>query len=174
MAIDKAVDSGVLDGNLTSIAEACRKVKTKEDYDALVDMAVGSRKLTLPLTEILEGVTEIGAKAFQGTDLNGDIAFPEGLVSIRYEAFMKLPITSVTFPKSMRALGSELHDGWNFYDCSKLTTVTFQSTMNSMQSNSFLNCPKLTDIYVPWSEGEVANAPWGATSATIHYNWEVD
>jgi hypothetical protein len=25
------------------------------------------------------------------------------------------------------------------------------------------------DLYVPWAEGEVANAPWGAKNATIHY-----
>lgn len=30
------------------------------------------------------------------------------------------------------------------------------------------------DIYVPWSEGEVANAPWSATNATIHYNTVYD
>lgn len=29
-------------------------------------------------------------------------------------------------------------------------------------------------IYVPWAEGEVANAPWGATNATIHYNTVYD
>lgn len=29
----------------------------------------------------------------------------------------------------------------------------------------------LTSIKVPWAEGEVANAPWGATNATITYNY---
>jgi hypothetical protein len=24
---------------------------------------------------------------------------------------------------------------------------------------------------VPWAEGAVANAPWGATNATINYNY---
>lgn len=40
----------------------------------------------------------------------------------------------------------------------------------SLPSNIFNNCPNLTDIYVCWSEGEIGNAPWGATNATIHYN----
>jgi hypothetical protein len=31
--------------------------------------------------------------------------------------------------------------------------------------------PNVADVYVPWAEGEVANAPWGATNATIHYNY---
>ena len=30
------------------------------------------------------------------------------------------------------------------------------------------------DIYVPWAEGAIANAPWGATKATIHYNTVYD
>lgn len=29
----------------------------------------------------------------------------------------------------------------------------------------------ITDIYVPWSEGAVSGAPWGAINATIHYNY---
>lgn len=32
----------------------------------------------------------------------------------------------------------------------------------------------VTDIYVTWGEGEVADAPWGATNATIHYNYTED
>jgi hypothetical protein len=37
-------------------------------------------------------------------------------------------------------------------------------------ASTFQYCEGITDIYVPWSEGAVANAPWGATNATIHYN----
>lgn len=39
----------------------------------------------------------------------------------------------------------------------------------SFQSNAF-GGSNVTDIYVPWAEGEVTGAPWGATKATIHYN----
>ena len=38
----------------------------------------------------------------------------------------------------------------------------------------FYECEKLTTINVPWSEGEVAGAPWGATGATINYNYTGD
>ena len=37
----------------------------------------------------------------------------------------------------------------------------------------FEECTNLTDIYVPWAEGTVNNAPWGATNATVHYNHQV-
>ena len=50
-------------------------------------------------------------------------------------------------------------------------TIKLTSDMTSIPKNAFMNCTALTDIYVPWSEGEVAHAPWGATNATINYNY---
>ena len=44
----------------------------------------------------------------------------------------------------------------------------------TINANAFPKWVGLTDIYVPWSEGEVANAPWGATNATIHYDTPLD
>lgn len=58
----------------------------------------------------------------------------------------------------------------SFYNCTGLTSVNIYNTLIEFASNAFQNCSNLLDIYVPWSEGEVANAPWGATNATIHYN----
>ena len=63
-----------------------------------------------------------------------------------------------------------------FYYQNQITSIKFTETPSSIASNTFSNvtawnsAANLTDIYVPWSEGEVANAPWGATNATIHYN----
>lgn len=56
------------------------------------------------------------------------------------------------------------------------TSITFQNPTDNLPTianNSFQQCIGLLDIYVPWAEGAVANAPWGATNATIHYNSEV-
>lgn len=61
-----------------------------------------------------------------------------------------------------------------FYGCSNLHTVTFlnkDGKKRSIASNAFQNCPNLTTINVAWSEGEVSYAPWGATNATINYNY---
>lgn len=69
-----------------------------------------------------------------------------------------------------------------FAYCTNLTKVTFRTKdldysqgsgsnpKYSMDSDLFTGCTALTDIYVPWSEGEIDSAPWGATNATIHYN----
>lgn len=60
-----------------------------------------------------------------------------------------------------------------FYNCTALTTVRIgkKCTMGSATLYQvFTKCTNLTDIYVPWSEGEVEGAPWGAPNATIHYD----
>ena len=63
-----------------------------------------------------------------------------------------------------------------FYYQNQITSIKFTETPSSIASNTFSNvtawnsAANLKDIYVPWAEGEVANAPWGATAATIHYN----
>jgi hypothetical protein len=62
-------------------------------------------------------------------------------------------------------------DGYAFTACSDLTSITFEGKPTSIAATVFNNCPNLTTINVPWAEGEVANAPWGATKATINYNY---
>ena len=66
-----------------------------------------------------------------------------------------------------------------FVSCKNLTTVKINSVnmcganvndTKQMSINMFNDCPNLKDIYVVWSEGEIANAPWGGTVATIHYD----
>ena len=55
----------------------------------------------------------------------------------------------------------------------KLRSIIISANVESIGSEAFQDCAALTDIYVPWSEGAVANAPWGATNATIHYNSQI-
>lgn len=167
MAYDKVVDSATLDANLTAIADACRRVKTKAQYNDLIDQAVISRHVTITMEELLKDCDHIGAKCFMNTDLSGEIVIPEGIQYIQYEAFQERKITKLTLPKSLKYL-----EDYVFYG-TYIKSATFQSTPTSVPSNVLLSCYHLTDIYVPWSEGEVANAPWGATNATIHYNCEV-
>ena len=71
-----------------------------------------------------------------------------------------------------------IHSGINtinsaaFGKCGGLTSVTFEGKPSgSMAKNIFQGCINLTEIKVPWAEGAVANAPWGATNATITYNY---
>ena len=58
-----------------------------------------------------------------------------------------------------------------FSACSGLTEVTFTSTPAKLLSNTFGQCKNILTIRVPWSQDEIAGAPWGATNATILYDY---
>ena len=98
------------------------------------------------ITSLPNGITSIGSYAFSGCTNLALTSLPEGITSIGSSAF---------------------------YNCTGLTSITFKGTPTKVASNAFSSCTNLKDIYVPWSEGAVANAPWGATNATIHYDSEV-
>ena len=57
---------------------------------------------------------------------------------------------------------------------SHLATIKIGHASPRMESNTFYGASYLRHIYVPWSEGAVSGAPWGATNATIHYNTQFD
>ena len=98
-----------------------------------------------------------------------EITLPNGLTKIRKNAFQKYStLNSVEIPGTVTIIGSNA-----FYSCTGLEDVTFKGTPTSIDSTAFNGCTNLTTIRVPWSEGEVENAPWGATSANLIYGYTV-
>jgi hypothetical protein len=121
----------------------------------------------LALTSLPNTITSIGNSAFSSCWRLALTSLPNTITSIGNSAFsscMQLALT--TLPSGLTAIGSQA-----FYNCTSLTNITFLGTPTTINSNAFQNCTNLTTIHVPWQEGEVANAPWGATNATIIYNY---
>ena len=75
-----------------------------------------------------------------------------------------LALTSL--PDGLTSIGQ-----YTFQNCTSLTSITFKGTPTTIESTAFNGCTNLTDIKVPWAEGAVSGAPWGATNATITYNY---
>ena len=114
-----------------------------------------------------QSVTYIGKTAFYGCSYWTLSTLPEGLTTIGSSAFDQcMSITLTKLPANIQQIDSRA-----FSYCSKLTNITFEGKPTSIANDVFSNCSKLTVINVPWAEGEVANAPWGATNATINYNY---
>ena len=122
------------------------------------------------ITELPSKLKKIGSYAFQNCSRLALTSLPSGLTSIGNSAFEycgKLALTSL--PSGLTSIGSSAFQGFT-----GLTSLTFKGTPNKIVSTAFNNCTNLTEIKVPWAEGAVANAPWGATNATITYNYTGD
>ena len=78
----------------------------------------------------------------------------------------KTTITEVVIPASVKAIEASV-----FANCTGLTKVTFKGTPSSIPATAFDGCTNLLTINVPWAEDAKENAPWGATNATINYNY---
>lgn len=112
-------------------------------------------------------LTSIGSQVFTGCSKLALTSLPPKITTIGNSAFgncKQLALTSL--PSGLKTIGDS-----SFYGCTNLKSITFQGKPDSIKNNSFSSCSNLTTINVPWAEDEVANAPWGATNATINYNY---
>lgn len=117
-----------------------------------------------------DGVTAIDGGAFYGCSKLALTELPSSITVIDYEAFRNCAALALTsLPAGVTAIGSSAFRG-----CTSLTEITFEGTPKTISADAFNGCTNLLTINVPWAEGAVANAPWGATNATINYNYVAD
>ena len=144
------------EGNITELPSGITKIGNCAFYNYT----------NLALTSLPSGITSIGDYAFHLCNNLALTSLPEGITSIGNYTFSgckKLSLTSL--PSSVTSI-----ENYAFRYCISLTTLTFKGTPTGISDSAFYSCDNLTDIYVPWAEGAVSGAPWGATNATIHYN----
>lgn len=95
------------------------------------------------------------------------VDMPDNVIAIGDNGFYRCPKLQLTsLPPGITSIGD-----FAFSNCTGLETVRFTSTVSSIPNGVFSGCPRLSTIYVPWSQGQVANAPWGASNATIVYDY---
>lgn len=115
-----------------------------------------------------DNITTIGMYAF-GLSAVGltikNTELPASLETVGNGAFSNQQIPFTKIPKNVKTINANA-----FSSNYALTTLTFEGTPTSI-GTAFQNCNNLTTINVPWAEGAVSGAPWGATNATINYNY---
>ena len=125
----------------------------------------------LALTSLPDKLSGIGYRAFSGCEKLALTSLPNALSHIGPYAFYSCTsLVSISLPNALRYID---YDAFSY--CTGLKTITFtndaQTPNITIASDAFDGCTNLTTINVPWAEGAVANAPWGATNATINYNY---
>lgn len=117
------------------------------------------------VTRIPEGTTHIRENLFYSLSNVKITSIPDSVQSIAYCAFAGcLGLTTLSLPEGISI------DGMAFVECITLAEVTFRGLPTLIAEDAFEGCVGLT-FNVPWAEGEVDGAPWGAPSATINYNY---
>ena len=115
-------------------------------------------------------LTTIGYSAFSGCPKLALTSLPSGITRIGYYAFNGCRNLAITrLPPGITNIGFAV-----FANCTGLTSITFEGNPKTIHSSAFNGCSNLTTIKVPWSQGQVANAPWGASNATIIYDYTED
>ena len=102
---------------------------------------------------IPEGVTEIGAHAFEGNKKTMSVSMPDTVVRIEYDAFKSCTkLKEVFFSNRLKEIGSDAFRG-----CKSLREVRLPDTLQSLKNGVFAGCDKLckitceSEVFVPES-----------------------
>lgn len=183
--LDKKASGGG-NNNLKEYFEGATTDLYWDDVEKLIGSAFAKQSMTSASFSTLK---EVGTSAFEQCSALASIEMPE-VTNILGSAFLscgnlaltELPpklfrivfnafenCTSLAITHIPASVGSIM--GSAFKNCSGLTSITFKGTPNSIANTVFSGCTNLTTINVPWAEGEVGVAPWGAPNVnTINYN----
>lgn len=162
-----SIPSGGDDETLKAIID--RSITSVEIPSGITAIGWGAFQSCKKLTSVIfsEGIEDLDTISFSGCTSLKSLELPDSLLTIRNNAFSGCSkIALLIIPANLNSLYYGA-----FQNCTGLTCITFKGTPKFVAATVFNGCTNLTTINVPWSEGDVANAPWGATNATINYNY---
>lgn len=92
----------------------------------------------------------INNQVFDGTQCEGEVVIPEGVTGINDYAFSGSSITSVTFPDSLKYIGS-----YAFQGCDNIEEFTIPDFMEKIPSGMLSSCDKLKKVNIPDSVTDI-------------------
>ena len=96
---------------------------------------------------LLDGLLDIGARAFKDCVKMQSIELPSTVVSIRSSALENcVELTSLILPESLLYIGSNA-----FLNCEKITELILPENVLSIGENAFLGCEGIEEIIIPES-----------------------
>ena len=104
-----------------------------------------SLRSSIKVINISQGVSSIGARAFQECTSLSSIIIPDGVTFIGDRAFEGCSsLSDITIPSSVFAIGS-----YAFSGCASLTSISLPDTITSIGKDAFLGCTSLSVIEIP-------------------------
>ena len=116
----------------------------------------------LTMVVIPKTVSKICYRAFLGCPNLKSIVFASNgvLTTIEYEAFQGCAITNVTFPTSLKEVGSDA-----FHDCISLKSIKGGDSIETLGDNVFQGCLSLTEFTFPKSLKKIGDYAFWNCSA---------
>lgn len=156
-------DNGVYD--VTQYAEV--DVNVEDYWEAQFRNFIEAGNTNPGLYIFPDGVTKIGQGFFSGYQSMTELTLPDTLQEIATHAFETCSNLVINeFPASLDRIGAQV-----FMYNGAMSELHFTGTPSYIDPSAFEHMDALTDIYVPWAEGEVAGAPWTDNAdVVVHYN----
>lgn len=119
---------------------------------------------SISISNLPDVITEIPPASFTSCTNVAISQFPPRITEIGSGALRDTASTVNRIPATVTTLGRGCL-------ANNITALYFDGTPTTINFYAFENLDKCRDIYVPWTPGTVADAPWCARNATIHYNY---
>lgn len=95
-----------------------------------------------------------------------DVDLGSGVEILGAYSFEQIAATQFVFPASVKKVETA-----TLQNCRNMENIYFMGTPEEIQYSAMNTDSSPVDVYVPWSEGDIGNAPWGLPSgSTIHYD----
>ena len=138
-------------------------------------LAEGSKTITLPTA-----LTQIGARAFYGTDSVEAVIISDGVEVIGEEAFAGSSVTEITIPSSITQIGDRA-----FADCTRLSRVIYNGSASQwaaidmgedvMDADVEIVMTGIAiDAHVLCNSGSLALDPWGYDPSEVTLTIDYD
>lgn len=126
---------------------------------------------TIDMSKVVGTTLTLGAMIISRCNNLETIILPPNLTTLNFlgGSFIENcpKLHTIVIPQNLEYLPEGFLYGSNN---GSMLSITLPGSLTGIHYQAFYSSG-LRDIYVPWGEGEIAGAPWGATYATIHYNY---